>query len=111
MIAAAFPVDLQKEQSTKVFRDCDIQSISILYTLGFVNGYPDGTFHPYEKFTQAQIVTMLDNIIDEYIVEPGTYDQLTGKRIFIAAPNVTLRNKEKLEYLVVAPGAAGGKRQ
>jgi hypothetical protein len=74
---------------------------------GFISGYGDGTFKPKETFTRAQVVTILSNIIEVYIVDPGVYDEQVGKSVCVAVPGVTLRN-QRLDYLVVTPSALDG---
>ncbi|MDR0917620.1 MAG: S-layer homology domain-containing protein [Oscillospiraceae bacterium] len=77
----------------------------------FISGFPDGSFKPKGSFTRAQVVTILNNVIGTYITEPGTYNFSRGARICVAAPNVTLNTTDNygVEYLVIAPGAVGGR--
>ena len=81
--------------------------ISIFRKLGFISGYPDGSFHPKETFTRAQMVTILDNIIGVYISEPGVYEAPEGSNVCISSPDVTLNGKN-IHYVAVVPPANTG---
>lgn len=39
---------------------------------GFINGFPDGTFQPKENVSRAQVITILDNMIDKFGAGGGT---------------------------------------
>ncbi len=45
---------------------------------GFISGMPDGSFSPKNKITRAQVVTILNNMVDNYIYQAGTYSIKTG---------------------------------
>jgi hypothetical protein len=75
--------------------------------LKFISGYADGSFHPKEQFTRAQVVTILNNIIGTYITKPGEYDIPAGANVCIASPNVSLKGKG-INYIILLPGAAEG---
>lgn len=40
---------------------------------GYINGYSDGRFHPTATITRAETVKLLDNIIDGYCNNPGSF--------------------------------------
>ena len=82
-------------------------AIKAFQQLRFISGYPDGSFHPQEPFTRAQVVTILNNIIGIYIKEPGVYDAPEGSNVCIAAPGVTVKGKN-IHYISVLPKAADG---
>jgi hypothetical protein len=114
MIARAFLLDEQPGFSPISGRPSDYVDISHEYGLtivrmmqyGFVQGMPDGKFMPKSSFTRAEVVKLLDNMIDTYITEPGDYGSNTGQRVVVAAPDVTLDDVDML-FLWVAPSATG----
>ncbi|MCL2121784.1 MAG: S-layer homology domain-containing protein, partial [Clostridiales bacterium] len=113
MIFDSFSVYLPDEQITKSFIDSDQIQASCkhaaknMLNMGFISGFEDGSLRPKERLTRAQVVTILNNIIEVYITEPGIYDAPLGKRVCIVVPGVTLRGQD-LDYLVVTPGAREG---
>ena len=77
----------------------------------FVSGFADGTFQPKGQFTRAQVVTILNNIIEVYITEPGVYDVPGRSSVCIASPGVTITsgNGQPLRrYTLVLPAAGRG---
>jgi len=112
MVYNAFPVSFPRYPNT--FSDSDginpdySEKINIMLNAGFLSGFPDGSFHPRDPITRAQVMTILNNMIDEYITEPGVYEGLEGKRVLIAVPNVEIRNTANLSYLAVSPKAGIG---
>ena len=57
---------------------------------GLISGYPDGSFKPQNLISRAEIVTILNNMIDLYITEPGEYEIKVGQNVLVAAEGVTL---------------------
>lgn len=82
-------------------------NIGAMLTKGFISGKPDGRFDPKGSFTRAEVVTMLDNMIDYYITKSGVYTEDLGKNVFIAAPNVSLPGY-KITNLWLSPCATAG---
>ncbi len=110
MIYNSFPVMNPSDKLS--FTDSDsisadyLEKITILHNTGFISGFPDGSFHPKELITRAQVLAIINIMIDEYITEPGRYENLEGKRVLVAVPGVILRSD--CEYLVVSPSAGMG---
>ena len=84
-----------------------VEAVDQLRRLGFINGFADGSFHPQEHFTRAQVVTILNKMIGFYITEPGEYEIPSGANICVAAPGVTLTGNN-ISYLCILPQAAEG---
>lgn len=67
-----FEMDRKDIRVRKTFADNNYVSswakdaVGVLSTLGFINGYPDGTFKPQGYITRAEFVTMLSNISGKY---------------------------------------------
>jgi len=114
MVYNAFPVLYQS--TLRRFSDNDsinpdyLDKIGNMLSVGFLTGFPGGYFRPRDPITRAQVMVILNNMIDEYISESGVYEGLGGKRVLIAAPDVQIINSENLSYLAVSPraGAGGG---
>jgi len=83
-----------------------ISSVTAVLYAEVVSGFPDGSFKPTANITRAQLVTILDNMIDVYIDEPGVYSRSLGGNVVVAAPNVSLSN-QNIERLWITPGATG----
>lgn len=47
--------------------------IRIMFSEGALKGSDDGKFHPGDPVTRAQVITVIDNIFDVCISEPGEY--------------------------------------
>lgn len=50
-----------------------LMGVSALTGLGFVKGYPDGTFKPQKEITRAEIVKLLSRIASFIATKPGVY--------------------------------------
>lgn len=115
MIGKAFGVKPYKI-SYKEFRDSnDISAwagpfICAMYYYGFVNGTGDGLFQPKNNVTRAQVVTILNNMVDTFVSAPGTYE-VTGAdaRVLVNCDDVTLKFSAcSTIELFISPGADGG---
>ena len=96
----------------KDYKDIDekyIKHIALMVNYGFINGMPDGGFHPKDNLTRAQVVTILDNLIETYIdsfeteklylnTKTGKVDKPLGKRVFLKTYGITLENQD-IDYL------------
>lgn len=109
LIARAFNTS-QKTTPMKKFSDRDKLSdwakpyVEGLYDLGFLSGFSDGGFHPSEMVTRAQVVTILNNMIDVCINKPGIYDSPEGAKALVTCPGVEIKN-HKLKTIFISPGA------
>ena len=112
MVFNAFPVTSPGYQNR--FSDSSIinpdysDRINTMLNTGFLSGFPDRSFHPKDPITRAQVMTILNNMIDEYITEPGVYEGLDGRRVLVAVPDVEIKNSGWLSYLAVSPRAGIG---
>ncbi|WHH61773.1 S-layer homology domain-containing protein [Petroclostridium sp. X23] len=75
--------NLVQEQTSQVdFKDnADIhpyaqESVEAFAEKGIVRGYPDGTFRPSAAVTRAELVKMIDGLVNEYIYKAGPYSDM-----------------------------------
>ena len=63
---------------------------------GYINGDPNGNFNPKSPITRAEVVTILNNIVDDFYNVPGEYDSeyrsFTPRNVVIRSAGVTLKN-------------------
>ncbi|MFC6334022.1 LamG-like jellyroll fold domain-containing protein [Paenibacillus septentrionalis] len=83
-------------------------SIYALLSEGYLNGYPDGQFKPQRSITTAEFVTMISNIVDVIITEPGTYRELHAKNILVTISDVVIIGSVVERNVYISSGAAGG---
>ena len=58
--------------------------IRLASDLGYVNGYPDGTFKPNEPITRAEVATLLNNVLDRQV--ESDEDMLPGMKTWSDNP-------------------------
>jgi len=74
---------------------------------GFIRG-TDGKFMPKNNISRAEIVTILDNIIEQYVNKAGTYINDVNRIILVNVPGAVLKDITVYGDLVVAPGVGQG---
>lgn len=113
MIALAFGI--REEASPHTFTDVSVFSnarsdISIMVAKGFISGFPDGTFKPKEPLTRAQVLKILDNMIDIIIDTPTIFEYtngFSGKNILVNCDGVCLSSLT-LKNLYLSPTIEAG---
>ena len=50
--------------------------ISLAEQLGWVNGYPDGTFRPKQDITRAETMTLVNRMLERAVEEPGMLENM-----------------------------------
>ena len=57
-----------------------------------INGYPDGSFHPTETITRAEVARVLNNVCGTFFGAAGTYSFMDSAKenVIVMAPGVTL---------------------
>lgn len=84
--------------------------ICAMYYYGFVNGTGNEIFQPKGNVTRAQVVTIINNMVDTFVSAPGTYE-VTGTEAgaLVNCDDVTLKFSGcSTIKLFVSPGADGG---
>ena len=75
---------------------------------GYITDSSDGYFRPTDPITRAEIVTILDNMIEVLIQTNTTYDRdASGSVMINAAEGAYLRDMTVAGDLIVAPGVTG----
>ena len=100
MIAKAFSIgaDQNVRENQVLSRVTDWNDVSDRYTSRlkmmladhYVNGSSDGRLNPKRGITRAEVMKVIDNMIDVYISKPGTYDVYYGQNILVTCSGVTL---------------------
>ena len=75
---------------------------------GYINGDNNGNFNPKAPITRAEVVTILDNIVDAYYSVPGEHENVTARNIVIRSADVTLTNSTITGNLYITEGVANG---
>lgn len=77
--------------------------------MGYVNGYPDGTFQPQRNISRGEVAVLLVNAIGTPISEPGDYNlgSVYGN-VTISSSGVTLRNTVIAGDLYITGGVGLG---
>ena len=75
---------------------------------GYITDSSDGYFRPTDPITRAEIVTILDNMVEVLIQTNTTYDaDAAGSVMINAAEGAYLRDMTIAGDLIVAPGVTG----
>ena len=113
MIARAF--QLSESSANLPYADADsVMSyasgyLSTMVQKGYINDVgSDNLFRPDEPITRAEVVNILNNMLNVLISATGTYTTAVSGNLLISASGaVTLDNMEIQGDLILAPGATG----
>ena len=112
MIARAF--NISGESTTVYYLDADQVAeyarpyLAEMSALGYITDSSDGYFRPTEAITRAEIVTILDNMIEVLIQSNVVYSQdVEGTVMIIAAEGAALQDMTIAGDLILAPGVTG----
>jgi hypothetical protein len=119
------PSTLPQTQSMK-FIDFNLisswshEAVSLLTTVGIMDGYEDGSFGPDRALTRAEAIVILERVLSQKNTEkkiiydkPGIYGPSEGKatltgNVIISSPGVTLQNTSISGDLTVADTVGEG---
>jgi len=80
----------------------------------FIIGYPDGSFLPKNTISRAEVITILDKMIDVIIAAPGEYSFYNRTHILVTSPGVTihLTREPDIKYsyssrIFISPSVSG----
>ena len=112
MIGRAF--DITGETTTVHYLDAEqVSSYALPYlaemsALGYITDSSDGYFRPTDAITRAEIVTILDNMIEALVQTNVTYSRdVEGTVMVNSAEGAALRDMTIAGDLIVAPGVSG----
>lgn len=113
MLARSLSIRPQETAELSAFRDGAKISgyaapyVAALAEAGVVGGLADGSLAPFSTLSRAQLMTILDRAIVQYIPESGTF-QLTDRDgiVLVAAGDVTLTGQTSADILI-SPAASG----
>ena len=112
MIARAF--NISGESATVYYLDADQVAdyakpyLAEMSALGYITDSSDGYFRPTDAITRAEIVTILDNMIEVLIQTSTTYTQdVEGTVMVNAAEGACLQDMTITGDLILAPGVTG----
>ena len=117
MIAKAF--DIYDETARTNFTDeSSIDNWALPYVRGmkadrYINGYEDGSFRPKGVLTRAEVVTILDNIIQGFFNTYATHGSNSRTttiygNLVISSPDVSLINYDITGNVYITPGVGRG---
>lgn len=81
--------------------------VRALYARGVIQGY-DGKFFPWEPVTRAQMLSMIDRLIEEVITESGTISHDVRGSLLVNSGGVRLENMTIDGDLIIADGVGDG---
>ena len=65
------------------------EAIAIAAKMGWIEGYPDGTFRPDATITRAEMMTLVNRALERV---PSDEDHLLSKRVMLTFPDCTTRD-------------------
>lgn len=82
--------------------------IAAMAAKGYLSDTPSGgNFRPAEPITRAEVVNILNNMVDILIQKPGTYTSSVDGTALINASGVTMKGCTVTGDLIIAPGVTG----
>lgn len=96
-IARAYGIEASERKAKAFTDDEEIAAWAKGYVYGLVetnylNGNPDGSFKPQGTLTRAELVTLLNNITEEFIQKPGTYTSSVTGNVVVGSSDVILKD-------------------
>lgn len=82
-------------------------AVATFKSYGYINGF-NGKFNPKGKLTRAELVMMIDNLIEAYYRDSGAYTNIYTGNGFISTSGVVLRNSQITGNIYIVQGARGG---
>ncbi len=82
------------------------QALGVFTNKKYINGYADNTLRPKNNITRAEVVKIIDNVIDLY----ATFGEFTGDihgNVIVCGKNVSLKNITIDGNLIITEGTEG----
>lgn len=83
-------------------------AVSIMGKMGYMSGRTSSKFDPKANITRAEVIQILDNIINGYYGKAGTYSVSTLGNVVINSPSVELRQVAITGDLFITENVANG---
>lgn len=83
-------------------------AVSLMRDEELITGTGGNFFSPYDPISRAALAVILDNAIDIFIHESGTYSQDTTGNVVVNTPSVTLHDSHIQGNLILSEGVAEG---
>lgn len=113
MVGRAF--QLPESDAALAYGDAaDVQSYAAGYLAtmaarGYISDTQNNLFRPAEPITRAELVNLLNNMVDTLVQQTAEYStDVSGTLMINAADGATLQNMTISGDLIVAPGVTGG---
>ena len=112
MIARAFGIDAATDTlsylDAEQFADYARGPVAEMTARGYITDSPDGVFRPLDPITRAEIVSILNNMIQVLVQETAEYaSDVNGTLMVNAEGGATLRDMTVTGDLILAPGVTG----
>lgn len=84
------------------------EAVAALASNGYAKGQADNRFEPKAKITRAEVVQLLDNIVEKLINKPGTYNHDIEGNVVVNTSDTVLENMKVKGNLYLAQGIGLG---
>lgn len=80
-------------------------SFSVFYEKKYIKGYSDNTIRPKENITRAEVVTLINNLVNVY-AQYGEYKGEINGNVLVNSNNVVLKDLRIRGNLIITEGGA-----
>ncbi|WP_409968586.1 S-layer homology domain-containing protein [Bengtsoniella intestinalis] len=109
MIARAF--DIENTYGSVVsyddkadFASYALDSVAAMEIRGYITDSEDGNFRPRDPITRAEMLNILNNMIDTVIQDSGTYTEDVDGTVLLSTGGVSIKDCTIAGDVIVAPG-------
>ncbi len=109
VLARVFGIEADDTAALDAFSDkSDVapwaqSAIAAMVEGGYVQG-ADGKINPLDNISRKDFAVVMDNLVDLYISEPGTYSETVDGSVMINTPDVVLQNMTISGNLIIGDG-------
>ena len=84
------------------------EAVAALASNGYAKGQADNRFNPKAKITRAEVVQLLDNIVEKLVHKPGTYNHNIEGNVVVNTSDTVLENMKVDGNVYLAQGIGLG---